>query len=154
MNSIVLGIGNPIIGDDGVGFRVIEALQAEPPPGEVSLESCDVSGLAILDLIMDYDEAVIIDAIQTTGGVPGTVYRLGLQDFNTAKHTISPHDMDLPSAIQLGKKLSLKTPGRISIVAIEIPDAYIFSNDLTQPVQDAVEPAARLVREILAESAD
>jgi hydrogenase maturation protease len=152
MKSIVLGIGNPIIGDDGVGFRVIEGLENDPPPGDVSLTACDVSGLAILDLIVDFDEAVLVDAIQTVNGVPGTVYRLELSDFNTTKHTISPHDMDLPTALELGRKMKLKIPDRISIVAIEIPDAYIFSNDLTAPVQAAVPEAVRMVKEILSES--
>jgi len=152
MKSIVLGIGNPIIGDDGVGFRVIEALEKDPPPGDVSLAACDVSGLAILDLIVDFDQAVLVDAIQTVNGIPGTVYRLELADFNTTKHTISPHDMDLPTALALGRKMDLKTPDKISIVAIEIPDAYIFSNDLTAPVQAAVPEAVSHVRQILAES--
>ena len=151
MKSIVLGIGNPIIGDDGVGFRVIEALEADPPPGDVTLTACDVSGLAILDLIVDYDKAVLVDAIQTANGVPGTVYRLELADFNTSKHTISAHDMDLPSALDLGRKLDLKVPQAVSIVAIEIPDAYVFSNDLTPPIEAAVPEAVKYVREILAE---
>lgn len=151
MKSIVLGIGNPIIGDDGVGFRVIEALETDPPAGDVTLTACDVSGLAILDLIVDYDRAVLVDAIQTVNGVPGTIYRLGLADFNTTKHTISAHDMDLPSALELGKKLNLKVPEAISIVAIEIPDAYVFSHDLTPPVLAAVPEAVKLVRAILAE---
>lgn len=151
MKSIVLGIGNPIIGDDGVGFRVIEALEADPPPGDVTLAACDVSGLAILDLIMDYDRAVLVDAIQTVNGSPGTVYRLEMADFNTSKHTVSPHDMDLPSALDLGKKLNLKVPQAISIVAIEIPDAYVFSHDLTPPVQAAVPEAVKQVRAVLAE---
>ena len=151
MKSIVLGIGNPIIGDDGVGFRVIEALEADPPPGDVTLASCDVSGLAILDLIVDYDRAVLVDAIQTVNGAPGAVYRLEMADFNTSKHTVSPHDMDLPSALDLGKKLNLKVPQAISIVAIEIPDACVFSHDLTPPVQAAVPEAVKQVRAVLAE---
>lgn len=152
MKSIVLGIGNPIIGDDGVGFRIIEELEKDPPSGDVSLTACDVSGLAILDLIVDYDEALLIDAIQTVNGVPGTIYRLELADFNTTKHTISPHDMDLPTALELGRKMDLKIPDKINIIAVEIPDAYIFSNDLTTPVQNAVPLAVKLAREILAES--
>ncbi len=151
MKSIVLGIGNSILGDDGVGFRVIEALESAPPPGDITLTACDVSGLAILDLIVNYDQAVLVDAIQTVGGVPGTIYRLELDDFNTTRHTTSPHDMDLPSALDLGRKLNLKIPDRISIVAIEIPDAYVFSHSLTSPIQAAVPEAVRIVRDILLE---
>ena len=46
----------------------------------------------------------------------------------------------------------MKLPDKISIVAIEIPDAYEFSNDLTAPVQAAVPLAVQMVKEILAES--
>ena len=152
MKRLVLGIGNPIIGDDGVGFRIIEALEADPPPGDVALTASDVSGFAILDFIMDYDEVVIVDAIQTVKGRAGDIYRLALDDFRVTKHTPSAHDVDLPTALEIGKILNMKLPGKISIVAIEIPDAYEFSNDLTAPVQAAVPLAAQMVKAILAES--
>jgi hydrogenase maturation protease len=152
MKRLVLGIGNPIIGDDGVGFRVIEALEADPPPGDVALTASDVSGFAILDYVIDTDEVVIVDAIQTVNGRAGDIYRLALDDFRVTKHTPSAHDVDLPTALEIGKILSMKLPGRIIIVAIEIPDAYEFSNDLTPPVQAAVPLAVRMVKEILAEN--
>jgi len=151
MKKVVLGIGNPIIGDDGVAFHVIEALQADPPPGDIILTGADVSGLAILDLIVDFDEAVIVDAIQTVNGVPGDVYRLTLDDFRVTKHTVSPHDVDLPTALDLGKLLKMKLPAKISIVAIEIPTANEFSTQLSNRVADAVPVAVQMVREILAE---
>ena len=152
MKRLVLGIGNPIIGDDGVGFRVIEALEADPPPGNITLTSSDVSGFAILDYIVDCEEVVIVDAIQTVNGKAGDIYRLALDDFRVTKHTPSAHDVDLPTALEIGRILNMKLPGKISIVAIEIPDAYEFSNDLTPPIQDAVPVAVRLVKDILAES--
>lgn len=151
MKKIVLGIGNPIIGDDGVAFHVIENLQPDPPPGDVTLTACDVSGLAILDLITEYDEAVIVDAIQTVNGKPGEIYRLKVDDFRVTKHTISPHDVDLPTALEIGKILKIKLPSRISIVAIEIPDAYEFSTSLSGEVSAAVPLAAQMTRKILAE---
>lgn len=151
MKKIVLGIGNPIIGDDGVAFHVIEKLQSDPPPGDVTLTASDVSGLAILDQITDFDEAVIVDAIQTVNGKPGEVYRLELDDFRVTKHTISPHDVDLPTALEIGKILKIKLPAKISIIAIEIPDAYEFSTSLSADVLAAVPLAAKLAREILCE---
>ena len=152
MKRLVLGIGNPIIGDDGVGFRVIEALEADPPSGDITLTASDVSGFAILDYIVDSDEAIIVDAIQTVNGNAGDIYRLGLDDFRVTKHTPSAHDVDLPTALEIGKILNMQLPRKISIVAIEIPDAYEFSNDLTPPVQAAVPLAMQMVRDILAES--
>jgi hydrogenase maturation protease len=151
MKQVVLGIGNPIIGDDGVAFHVIEAMQADPPPGDVTLTAADVSGLAILDLITGFDEVVIVDAIQTVNGVPGDIYRLELDDFRVTKHTISPHDVDLPTALDIAKLLKIQIPGKVSIVAIEIPDAYEFSTKLSYAVADAVPKAVKMVRDILAE---
>jgi hydrogenase maturation protease len=154
MKRLILGIGNPIIGDDGVGFKVIEALQADPPPGDVSLLACDVSGLAIMDLVIDFDEVVIVDAIQTVNGKPGDIYRLKVDDFRVSKHAVSPHDTDLPTALEIGKLLNVKLPDKISIVAIEIPDAFEFSTELTPPVAKAVPKAVRTVKDILKERPD
>ena len=151
MKKLVLGIGNAILGDDGVGFHVVESLEAEPPPGDVSFNAIDATGLALLDQVVDYDEVVIVDAIMTEGGAPGTVYRLGLDHFRPSKHTISPHDTDLPTALELGKLMKLKIPAKISIVAIEIPAVYEFSQELSPAVSAAVTGAAKLVREILNE---
>jgi len=106
----------------------------------------------ILDYIVDCDEVIIIDAIQTVNGQAGAIYRLALDDFRVTKHTPSAHDVDLPTALEIGKILNMKLPGKISIVAIEIPDAYEFSNDLTPSVQAAVPLAAQMVKDILAKS--
>jgi hydrogenase maturation protease len=152
MKRLVLGIGNPIIGDDGAGFRVIAALESDPPLGDITLTASDVSGFAILDYIVDCDEVVIVDAIQTVNGRAGDIYRLALDDFRVTKHTPSAHDVDLPTALEIGKILNMHLPRKISIVAIEIPDAYEFSNDLTPPIQAAVSLAVRMVKAILAES--
>jgi hydrogenase maturation protease len=149
MKKLVLGIGNYILGDDGVGFHVVESLQTNPPPGDITFSCVDASGLALLDLVVDYDEVVIVDAIMTEGGTPGTVYRLGLDHFRPSKHTISPHDTDLPTALELGRLMKLKIPEKISIVAIEIPPVYEFSQLLSPAVSAAVPEAAWLVREIL-----
>lgn len=151
MKKVVLGIGNSILGDDGVAFHVIESLESDPPPGDVTFTASDVSGLAILDLITDYDEAVIVDAIQTVNGTPGEIYRLEVSDFRVTKHTISPHDVDLPTALEIGKILKIKLPSKISIVAIEIPDAYEFSTILSETVAAAIPAAVQMTMDILAE---
>ncbi len=151
MKILALGIGNPILGDDGVGFHIVEALRADPPPGDITFECVDASGFALLDYIVDYDRVVIVDAIMTAGGKIGKVYRLGLDNFRPSKHTISPHDTDLPTALHLGATMKLKIPQKIDIVAVEIPAVYEFSQSLSIEVEKAVPEAAELVRQILIE---
>ena len=149
MKRLVLGIGNPILGDDGIGFHVVEALQADPPPGNITFECVDASGFALLDYVVDYDRVIIVDAIMTVGGVIGSVYRLGLDNFRPSKHTISPHDTDLPTALQIGATMKLKLPQKIDIVAVEIPPVYEFSQELSDKVAKAVPEAAKLVKELI-----
>jgi len=151
MKILVLGIGNPILGDDGVGFHVVDSLRSAPPPGNITFECVDASGFALLDYIVDYDRVIIVDAIMTVEGKIGEVYRLGLDNFRPSKHTISPHDTDLPTALHLGATMKLKIPERIDIVAIEIPPVYEFSQELSAEVAGAVPQAAKLVNQILAE---
>ena len=131
------------------GFHVVEALQSNPPPGDIAFECVDASGFALLDYIVNYDHVVIVDAIMTVDGKPGAVYRLGLDNFKPSKHTISPHDTDLPTALQIGATMKLKLPQQIDIVAVEIPPVYEFSQELSDKVEKAVPEAARLVRQLL-----
>jgi hydrogenase maturation protease len=151
VKKLVLGIGNPIVGDDGVGFRVIEALQSRPPQHDVILAASDVSGIAILDLIIGYDEVIIVDAIRTVDGRPGHVCRLTVDDFRVTRHATSPHDVDLPTALKMGSLLKLELPRKISIVAIETPDAFEFGTELTPAVRDALPAAVSMVSQILLE---
>ena len=152
MKRLVLGIGNPILGDDGIGFHVINALESNPPVGDITLCSVDVSGLSLLDYIVGYDQVIIVDAIMTQNGKPGTVYRLGLEHFQPSKHTISPHDTDLPTALKLGAIMQLHIPEKISIVAIEIPQVHEFSQECTPVVYHSIHKAIALIRSIIDES--
>jgi hydrogenase maturation protease len=152
MKTLVLGIGNPILGDDGVGFHIVEVLQADPPPGDITFECVDASGFALLDHVVDYDRVIIVDAIMTVDGKTGTVYRLGLENFRPSKHTISPHDTDLPTALKIGATMKLKIPEIMDIVAVEIPPVYEFSQELSAEVAGAVAEAVGMVRGILSEA--
>ena len=100
-----IGLGNPILSDDNVGFRVIQGLRAEfSRPGLTLMES-SASGLGLLDLIIGYDKLIIVDAIQTKGGQAGEMYRFTLDDFIDTRHSASPHGVNQANAIDLGKKL-------------------------------------------------
>ena len=77
MKTLVLGLGNPILGDDSVGFHVIQGLKDKfSHPGLITLMESSASGLGLLDLITGYDKVIIIDAIQTQGGKAGQIHRL------------------------------------------------------------------------------
>ena len=107
---MILGLGNPILSDDGVGLRVARELEDRLNRPEVTVMETSVAGLDFLDLLVGYDRAIIIDAIQTVGGKVGQVYRFEPGDFDATLHASTPHDVNFATAIELGNRLGLDIP--------------------------------------------
>ena len=139
MATIIIGIGNPVLTDDGVGIKVARALAERVPAQKdtVIRELC-AGGLGLMEALEGFDHAVIIDAIVTEGGEAGSVYRLAPSDLTMTRNTSSIHDASLPEALELGKSLGLSLPREIEVWAIEASDLRTFSEELTEPVQAAV----------------
>ena len=133
MKTLILGVGNPILTDDGVGIRIAQKLKEEKPELEV-IETSE-SGIALLDLIAGYDKLIIIDSIKTKKGKPGDLYKLELEDLRPAKDLSSSHGIGIATAFELGKELGYEMPKHISIYAIGIKDNSTFGEDCTQEVE-------------------
>jgi hydrogenase maturation protease len=134
-----------------VGFRVAERLRAalgDRP--EIAVTEASVGGLELLDLLCGYDRAIVIDAIQTAGGRPGDVYRLEPEAFSTTRHATNPHDVSFTGALELGKRLGLAMPARITVFAIEVREVDSFSEECSPEVERAVAIAADKVMAELA----
>ena len=112
---LVVGLGNPILTDDGIGPRLVEYLEKSGGFPDVEYRSEAVGGLEILERVQGYDSAVFIDAIKTEGGVPGTVYQFQPEDFQETLHLSNLHDVSFLSALELGKKMGLSVPKNIKI---------------------------------------
>ncbi|HEX75878.1 MAG TPA: hydrogenase maturation protease [Dehalococcoidia bacterium] len=151
MKTLILGLGNPILGDDGVGFRAIQSLKAKSSGQDITTLESSASGLGLLDLLIGYDKAIIIDAIQTKDGNIGEVYRLEVSQLNVTRHAASPHDVNLATALELGKRLNLALPQEISIIAIEIPSTYTFTEECSPDVEKAIPLAVDMALAILTE---
>ena len=145
MKTLVLGLGNPILSDDGVGSRVVEAIEARIANEEVTLLETSVAGLGLLDILAGYDRAIIVDAIQTVGGEAGLIYRLDPHDLGSAMHVTSPHDVDFTTAMELGKRLGVALPCEIVIFAVEARDVTTFSEECTPDVRRAIPICADMV---------
>ena len=143
--TLVLGLGNSILTDDGVGCFVARELEGRLSNKGVKIVESSVGGLGLLDLLAGYDKAIIIDAIQTEEGKPGQIYCLGTEAFGTTKHVTSPHDVDFFTALELGKKLGLDLPRKIVIFAIEAVDVNTFSEECTPEVREAIPLCAKMV---------
>ena len=138
-------MGNPILRDDGVGFHVAKQLKCILDDQQVTVTEESISGLDILELLINYDKVIIIDAIKTAGGTAGNIYRLEPNSFNYSLHTNSPHDVNLATALELGKQLKLPVPRDIVIYAIESADVSTFGEKCTTEVRRAINQCANMV---------
>lgn len=147
--TLVLGLGNPILTDDGVGIHVVRAAAAQYAPADaVTFAEASVGGLRLLDALAGYERVILVDAIQTSGGRSGDVYQLAASDLLASLHSGSTHDMSLNTALDLGRRLGMKLPGDgdIVILAVEVEDVLTFSDSCTQAVARAIPRAMEAVR--------
>ena len=149
MKTLVLGLGNPILSDDGVGFYVAEELKNRLDGLDVSIEQASTGGLSILDLLAGYDKAIIIDAVKTGRAKAGQVGRLKPEAFSATLHASSPHDLNFVTALELGRKLGMALPEEIDIVTVEVEDVTTFSEKCTPKVEKAKHIAVNTVMQEL-----
>ncbi len=127
---LVLGVGNLLLHDEGVGVRAIERLESEYVFSDnVRLFDGGTLGLRLLDPILHADCLIVVDAVQN-GGEPGTIYRLTADDLNrrlTFKNSI--HQLDLVETLAYAELLG-KRPEAV-IVGIEPEDISQWGTELT-----------------------
>jgi len=150
MRTLIVGLGNPILTDDGVGIRVVRAVRACCKPDVVAFVEASVGGLRLLDVLEGYERVIIVDAIRTPGGKPGEMYWLRSPDLCTSLHSGSSHDLSLAGALSLGRGLGMTLPDddHLLILAIEVEDVLTFGEECTAAVAAAI---PRAVKTVLAE---
>ncbi len=151
MKTLVLGLGNPILSDDGAGIKVAHEVGGKLNDPQVTVAETSAAGLSLLDSIVGYDKVIIIDAIQTEKGRAGQIYRMGTEDFSLTKHFSSPHQINLVTALELGKMLNLAMPQKITIFAVEAKDIISFSEKCTPEVEQVIPEVVKMVLEELNE---
>jgi hydrogenase maturation protease len=140
---LVVGLGNPILGDDGVGWQVVDELaRIERPP--VGLQQACVGGVGLMELMIGYRRAIVVDAIIDPGAAPGSVWRRPLSAVETrvASHLDSSHDATLSAALAAGRAVGADLPSEIEVVGIVVERGDIFSQRLSNAVAAAVPVAA------------
>jgi len=133
--TLILGIGNEILTDDGIGPRVVREISAVNLNSNICFEALCCGGLEIIENLKGYERVIFIDAIRTPGGNLGNVYHFLPSDFHETLHLTNLHDTDFISAIELGKKLYPGFPADIHIIAIEIHEDSVFGEELSPPVR-------------------
>ena len=130
--TLVLGIGNDILTDDGIGPKLCDFLKEKYADKSIQFEKLNVGGLEILEFIQGFKTVIFIDAIKTANGEIGDVKLYTPNDFTETLHLSNLHDTSFITALRLGKSLGLKTPVKMYIVAVEIKEDMIFSEYFTE----------------------
>lgn len=147
MKTIVLGIGNPILTDDGVSIHIVKRLYKTKLDADIKLAA--TGGLGIIEIVAGYDRLILVDAI-ITGNEPGTIFELSLDELQTHPpvHFASTHDVSFIAALKLGRELMPeKMPSEIIIFAIEVEDITTFGEECTPKVQKAIPQVIKLIKE-------
>ena len=150
MKTMVLGLGNTILSDDGVGIYVARELKGLlENRADITIAEASLGGLGLLDMLTGYDKVIVIDTIQTIDGKAGDIYRLDSESLNVTRHTASTHNINFATALEMGRKLDLDLPGKIVIYAIEAADVATFSEECTAAVKKAIPRCAKhVIKEI------
>jgi len=131
--TLVLGLGNEINSDDGVGVIAVQMLETQLPE-EADFLTTSEHGVSILELFLGYERVLLVDAIQSGRNRPGTVVELNPDDFGPVLAP-SPHFSGLPEMITIGRELDLEFPKEIKILAIEVEDPYSIGEELSESVK-------------------
>lgn len=148
---LIVGLGNPILGDDGVGWEVAEQIRQQVQDPGVDIECLAVGGLRLMEFMIGYDQAIVIDSLTSWDHPIGQVTSFLLEDMPdlTAGHTTSAHDTSLQTALEMGRRMGFDLPEQVNVIGIEAHQVYDFSETLTEPVQAAVPVAVVRVLDLL-----
>lgn len=146
----VMGIGNPLVKDEGVGVRVIETIMASLAfPENVTVLDAGTMGMGILNLFKACDYLLVVDAVDGTGEPAGTVVRLSPEDLAPNQVLHSLHDMRLVDVLDAATLMG--TRPEAECVGIQVLDMDGVAIGLTEPVEAAVPAAVAAVLQILGE---
>jgi len=145
MKLLIIGVGNPILRDDGVGIAAVRGLRqgrnrylhSLSPDTEVVFKEASLGGLSLMEAMLGFDAVILLDAI-LSGKPPGTVQVLSPEDFNTALHASSPHDVSIAEGLKIGREYSDDLPENIIFITVEAEDITNFGEELTPEVERAL----------------
>jgi hydrogenase maturation protease len=151
MKTLIVGLGNPILTDDGVGVRVAASVRSRlPDDSSIDITEVSVGGLTLMETMIGYERVILVDAYQPGNGKPGTIHKMNLADLEAVsptQHSASPHDASLVTALQTGHRMGLPLPKEVTIFAIEVENVTEFGDQPTPAVAAAIPAVVESVLE-------
>ena len=141
--TLVLGIGNILLRDEGVGVRVVEAMQALELVPDVELFDGATAGLDLLDVLADRRKVIVIDAVQADGP-PGMVFRFTPAEIEPPQEVaLSLHQVGFLEALRMTQLIGCP-PERVVIFGVK-PEDLGYGLGLSKEVSKAVPKVVELV---------
>jgi hydrogenase maturation protease len=144
VSILVLGLGNILLSDEGVGVRIVEALQASHDmPGDVELLDGGTSGMDLLDMVAERDCLIVADAVNADGPA-GRLIRLEDDNIRMLFETrFSPHQLGL-SDLLAALRLIDKAPRRVVVIGV-VPQNLSLGMDLSQAAANGRDAAVAMI---------
>ncbi len=134
--TLILGLGNILMQDEGVGVRVVEAMRDVPLPPGVDLLDGGTAGLSLLELMEGYDRVIVVDAVEA-GAEPGAIFKFRPEDLAAMPNVqlTSFHQVGLMDVLQLAELVGQR-PEAV-IIGVQ-PASLNWGTELTPQLKDAV----------------
>jgi hydrogenase maturation protease len=146
--TVIIGVGNLLLGDEGLGVHVVEELNEMNLPPNVEVFDGGTGGVSILNLMEGADKVIIVDAVLGVGE-PGQIYVVGIDKLlKGVVKFFSLHELDLLSALKIGKEMG-KLPPELVLVGVEPKNYEKYSMDLSPEVKAAVPKVIEVIMELV-----
>ena len=142
----MLGIGNELAGDDIIGIKAVREVE-EIGPSEIDYKQISTGGLQVLESILGYDKVLIVDSVETNSP-NNRILKLNSKDFSKATFLASPHDVNFPTALEIGRKTSPELmPKVIRIIGIEIPVQEFITDKVSKETMAKIPMITEMILE-------
>ena len=142
-NILILGLGNILLGDEGVGVRVIEQLFSHPFPDEIEVIDGGTAGYELINFFEGKEKVIIVDAVKTDD-TPGSVYKMDLsivQEDETVQ--LSLHQIGLKNVFKMASMMDLNP--EVTLIGIVPKDYQDYNIGLSEEVEKAIPLAIETV---------
>ena len=144
---LILCLGNEVLSDDAVGAFIADRLQGERlDRKKIEITFAPIAGFRLLELLQQRTAVLIVDSIITGQSPPGTIHFMPAGHLTPSNGLINSHQISLPTALALGEQLGYNMPKTIDILAVEVQDIETLSEQLTEPVAEAVEAVIKSIK--------
>ncbi|MBN1612771.1 MAG: hydrogenase maturation protease [Polyangiaceae bacterium] len=145
----MVGLGNDLLADDAVGVLAARELETRLA-GRADVVATALHGVALLDVFLGYDRAIVIDAIQTGEHAPGTVVEIDTATLRPAVSP-SPHYVGLPEMLAIAEQLGVEFPRTVRVFAVEVVDPHTIGGAMSPEVEQAVSELCERVERAVGE---